>query len=66
MLEFITILKIKTMTHKEFIETYIKIKIKDKEKSIKLSPVQCAFLDWVVKCKKKRLKPFILKGRGRI
>lgn len=49
--------------NREFIENYVKIKIKDKEKSIKLSPNQYKFLDWIEKCKKKNLNPFILKGK---
>lgn len=51
------------MTTKEFIENYVKIKTKDKEKSIKLTPAQCEFLDWIENCKKKNSKPFVLKGR---
>ena len=32
----------------------------------KLTSFQYAFLDWIEKCKQKGLKPFILKGRGKI
>lgn len=49
------------MTTKEFIENFVKIKTKDKEKSIKLTPVQCEFLDLIEKCKKKNLNLLILK-----
>lgn len=49
--------------NKEFIENYVKIKTKDKGKSIKLSPVQYKFLDWIEKCKKKNFNLFILRGK---
>ena len=42
------------MTLKEFIENYVK---GPKGESIKLTPIQCAFLNWLEECKKKQLKP---------
>lgn len=52
------------MTFKEFIENCVKVTPGGKH--IKLRPSQCAFIDWVEKCRKKGLKPFYLKGRGRL
>lgn len=52
------------MTPEEFIKNYVKVAPDGKH--IELRPAQKAFLDWIEKCKKKGLKPFYLKGRGRL
>ena len=52
------------MTFEEFIKKHVKVAPEGKH--IELTPIQYAFLDWIEECKQKELKPFNLKGRGRI
>lgn len=52
------------MTFKEFIENYVRIA--PEGKYIEMTSAQYAFLDWIEKYKKKGLKSFYLKGKGRI
>ena len=52
------------MTFEEFIKDHVKIA--PEGKNIELTSVQYAFIDWIEKCKQKGLKPFNLKGSGRI
>ena len=52
------------MTFEEFIKNHVKVAPEGKH--IELTSAEYAFLDWIEKCKQKELKPFNLKGRGRI
>ena len=54
----------KKVTFKEFIKTYVRIAPEGKR--IELWPLQRSFIDWLEKCKKQGLKPFYLKGKGRL
>lgn len=52
------------MTFEEFIKNHVRIA--PEGKNIEMTSAQYAFIDWIEKCKKKGLKPFNLKVRGRI
>ena len=52
------------MTFEEFIKNHVRVAPEGEH--IKMTSAQYAFLDWLEDCKKKGLKPFNLKGRGRI
>jgi hypothetical protein len=52
------------MTFEEFIKNHVKVA--PEGKNIEMKPAQYAFINWLEKNKEKGLKPFYLKGRGRI
>ena len=52
------------MTFEEFIKNHVRVAPEGKH--IEMTSAQYAFIDWIEKCEKKGLKPFNLKGRGRI
>lgn len=52
------------MTFEEFIKNHVRVAPEGEH--IKMTSAQYALLDWLENCKKKGLKPFNLKERGRI
>lgn len=52
------------MTFEQFIKNHVRVAPGDKR--IEITPAQRAFINWIEDCKKKGLKPFYLKGKGRI